>query len=229
MFRISGSIYFFILLTVLGIGFVVWFYYRTIPAVSVTYKVIFIVLRSMALLLILLVFFGTILQLHFIREQKADIVLLCDNSASLQISDKGKKRSLVLKELLQSPSWQHLRQRYHIHPYTFAENTYQRSDDFLDSLLFQGRGTDIAQALIAVTEEKYKNPPRALLLISDGNYTIGDNPIRIAHQLQIPVYTVAIGDTREKSDILITQVLTNDITYKDNITPCAVSIQGSGF
>ncbi len=229
MVRISGSIYLLILFIFLGIGFILWFYYRTIPTVSVFSKVIFIILRSVAFVLILLVLFGTILHLIFKQEELAELALLIDDSASMQISDKGIKRSEVLKEILHSSSLIKVKQKFHIYPYRFSDKTNKIKGDFLDSLSFKGRGTDLASALISVTEKKGNNKPNAILLFSDGNYNIGDNPVRVADQLNIPIFSTAIGDTAEKSDIILTKVLTNDITYKDNFTSCMVSLQGYGF
>ena len=102
MISLSVSIYVLILITILGGGFIFWFYSRTIPDISVFQKIIFIILRSIALLLILLVIFGAIVHFDFKKEKPAEIILLIDDSASMQISDKGIKRSEILKSLLYS-------------------------------------------------------------------------------------------------------------------------------
>jgi len=229
MISLSGSIYILIFLTIIGVGFIFWFYYRTIPEVSVFQKIIFIILRSAAFFLILMVIFGTIVHLDFKQEQPAEIILLVDDSASMRITDKSVKRSETLKKLLYSSDFLAFIQKYQIHSYIFSEEIYKIKNDFLDTLTFKGRGTDIANALISATEQKYRFDPAAILLFSDGNYTIGDNPVRIAKNVHIPVYPVAVGDTAKKSDILITRILTNDITYRNNITSCFVTFKGIGF
>ncbi len=229
MISLSVSIYVLILLTILGIGFILWFYSRTIPDISILQKIIFIILRSVALFLILLVVFGAIVHLDFKKEEPSEMILLIDDSASMQIDDKGIKRSEVLEKLLYSSDFDNFKKKYHIHSYIFSDITYKIKNDFSDTLSFKGRGTDIANALISATEQKYQYDPAAILLFSDGNYNIGDNPVRIAKELDIPIFSVAVGDTAKKSDILITRILSNDITYKDNMTSCLVTFKGIGF
>lgn len=197
--------------------------------VSTAFKVMLIVLRGMALCLILLVLFGTILQFNFLQQKRASVALLVDDSASLQISDKGTKRSEVLQGILQSSSLSDIRQTYTVYPYAFSDKIGSVNKAFSDSLSFQGRGTDLARALKSAAEPRSGDIPAAIILLSDGRYTIGDNPARIAGQLNLPVYSVGIGDTAKKSDIVITRVLSNDITYKDNLTSCEVFFQGYGF
>ncbi|MFO7890636.1 MAG: FixH family protein [bacterium] len=221
--------YFLILSIILVIGFVLRFYYRTIPVVSTATKVMLIALRSIALCLILLVLFGTILQFNFPQKKRASVALLVDDSASLQISDKGTKRSEVLQEILQSSSLSTIKQKYTIFPYAFSDKIRSFKNFFSDSLFFQGRGTDLAQALNSAAEQKCGNRPAAIILLSDGRYTIGDNPVRIASQLNLPVFSIGVGDTAEKSDIILTRVLANDITYKNNLTSCTATLQGYGF
>jgi len=229
MISLSVSIYVLILITILGGGFIFWFYSRTIPDISVFQKIIFIILRSIALLLILLVIFGAIVHFDFKKEKPAEIILLIDDSASMQISDKGIKRSEILKSLLYSSDFNDFIKKYNIHSYIFSDKTYKIKNNFSDTVSFRGRGTDIANALISAAEQKFQYDPDAILLFSDGNYNIGDNPVRIAKELDIPIFPVAVGDTARKSDVLITRILTNDITYKDNITSCLVTFKGNGF
>jgi hypothetical protein len=53
----------------------------------------------------------------------------------------------------------------------------------------------------------------ALVLASDGNYNEGSNPAYSDAPLSAPVYTVALGDTTPKKDLLLKRVFHNKIAY----------------
>jgi hypothetical protein len=66
-------------------------------------------------------------------------------------------------------------------------------------------------------------------LISDGNFSIGDNPLYSDYLNQINLYTVGIGDTNDLPDVMITEVKSNKIVYQDNPTQIQVYIMSRGI
>jgi hypothetical protein len=59
--------------------------------------------------------------------------------------------------------------------------------------------------------------------------TEGGNPVYEVDALGLPVYTVGIGDTSDRRDVLIRSVLTNSLAYVDTKVPVAVDIRSSGY
>jgi hypothetical protein len=53
----------------------------------------------------------------------------------------------------------------------------------------------------------------AIVLATDGIYNEGSNPLYAGTQLNVPVYTVALGDTTPRKDLLIKRVFHNKIVY----------------
>ena len=56
-------------------------------------------------------------------------------------------------------------------------------------------GDALAQALELLPSdgERRKRPPAAVLLLSDGKTTIGRDPVAVAREARVPVYTVSLG------------------------------------
>ncbi len=53
----------------------------------------------------------------------------------------------------------------------------------------------------------------AVVLASDGIYNEGSNPIYAGTKLNVPVFTVALGDTTLKKDLVLKRVFHNEIAY----------------
>lgn len=94
---------------------------------------------------------------------------------------------------------------------------------------FKEKETDI-DALLYEIENNYSNENiGALILLSDGIYNKGGNPLNRAGQIPFPVYTIAAGDTTELKDIAVQRISNNDFAYLGNIFPVQVSISGKKF
>ena len=66
----------------------------------------------------------------------------------------------------------------------------------------------------------------ALVIASDGLYNKGPHPVSILKQLNIPVFTVGVGDTTLHRDLLISNVSANKIAYLGNDFPIRLNIEG---
>ena len=106
---------------------------------------------------------------------------------------------------------------------------YNYSEDISEGFLSKKKGesTDISNLLDEV-ELKYSG--RNLLAIvtkpsSDGLYNKGSNPLYHKFSKSVPIYSVAIGDTSVFKDVNISNVLYNEISFLDNISPIEVQIK----
>ena len=210
-------------------GFTFWIYRHTIPPVSGYYRGLLIFFRIAALVILGFILFGPVLHITTTRTKQPDVGLLIDASASMQIADDEKMRGETIRELLQSDPIKNLENRYRLMPYLFAENATVMEPFNPDSLAFNGFATDIAQAIRTIQENKGERILGGVLLISDGVYNSGENPLREIEDSDFPIYTVVIGDTLIKPDIILNQTMTNEITYVGNRVPVELSIRGPGF
>lgn len=109
----------------------------------------------------------------------------------------------------------------------FSFDNSTRKITNLDSLTFLGSETNLLSAIdqIMELEEDYE----AAILISDGIITYGRNPVMLAANLSIPVYTIALGDTSTVRDIIINNVITNSTGYTESQQLIEVDIAQKGF
>ncbi len=65
----------------------------------------------------------------------------------------------------------------------------------------------------------------AIILATDGIFNHGGNPLYSINQINAPVYTVALGDSIPKRDVLISNVNYNNIVYLDDDFTIEVQVQ----
>lgn len=227
--KFSGHLLLFISVLVFALGLIIWLYYRTVPALSAFYRFILIFFRTVAIILIILVLFSSVLHIKANHLKSPEIIFLIDNSASMQIKDNDKFRSDIIRNLLKSSDIQVLKEKFNIREYVFSDTTYEIDNFNYDSLLFNGMCTNLGRALEYIGKDCRKDRVEGIFIFSDGSYNVGDNPVRIAKKLKIPIFSVAVGDTAEKPDIILIRVLVNDITYQDNNVTAVVGLRGPGY
>ncbi len=66
----------------------------------------------------------------------------------------------------------------------------------------------------------------AMIMATDGLYNVGENPIYKPNTTTIPIYSIALGDTIQRQDLLIKNVNNNEIAFLGNDFPVEVLIEG---
>lgn len=214
---------------IIAVGFTIWIYRHTIPPISGFWHFILAFLRSAALILACLIAFGPILHITTKKTREATVGLLIDTSSSMKIRDNGRMRGEMLQNLLRSPELNTLKDRTELRSYFFSDNILPLSEFNPDSIPFDGTATDITQALKALRDERGVTSMACVLLLSDGGHNLGENPVRLSESLGYPIYGVTIGEAGQKPDLILTQSLTNEVTYTGNEVPVEVSLRGPGY
>jgi len=240
MFNISNiqlhfnlNVAFLILAALIAIAFSTFVYWHTLPPVSTRKRVLLIALRSLAVMLIIFVLFEPIFSLIRKSNEKPILAVLIDNSKSMTITDKTGNREETLRNILKdnmaSAVLKGMNGVGEVKYALFSDKFAIVPGFALDSLRLNGSGTDIAHALHQLKETSAEENLQAVLLLTDGNYNVGQNPIYEAETYGKPIYVVGIGDSSEQKDLLITKVLTNEIAYIDSRVPVDVKVKSSGF
>ena len=76
-------------------------------------------------------------------------------------------------------------------------------------------------------DRKIKNA--SVTIISDGVITDGNIPGVSAEKIGLPVYTVAIGDSTPRKDIVVENVVYNEVVFLGTSSPVTTTIQIAGF
>ena len=217
------------LLVLIAVAVSALFYRHTVPPIPRRRKIFLIVLRSLALSLLLIFLFEPLVRLISSSTQNPALAVLIDNSKSLKITDKTGNRLSALRSVLAGGTLKAVGAAGEQQFYTFGATTKRVESQSLDSLASDEDATDMTSALRAIADEKTRSNINAALLISDGSYNLGQNPLYEAEQLGIPVYTVGIGDSTEQKDVLVTKIITNDLVYNQTEVPVDVTIKSSGY
>lgn len=98
---------------------------------------------------------------------------------------------------------------------------------FSDSIHFNQKRTNISQVFDFVNNTYARENIGAVILATDGIYNQGNNPIYKSLNKNTILYTIGLGDTILKKDLLIKEVNNNAIAYLNNQFPIEVSISAN--
>jgi hypothetical protein len=205
------------------------FYRHTLPVVTSKKRILLIFLRAAALSLLAVLLLEPVLRLVTSSAVIPSLAVLVDNSQSMRITDRTINRAAELKRLGQSEMLHHVEGRAALHYYTFGTRLRTHASITHDTLALDEQTTDIASALRALSREHEQTPFNAVLLISDGSYNLGHNPVYEAERIGLPFYTVGIGDSSEQKDVVLTRVAVNEVVYGDAPAPVDATIKSSGY
>lgn len=182
-------------------------------------------LRALAVALLLFLLLGPYLERRKKSLEKPVIVLLHDNSASLV----QQKDSLFYRNEYR-PSFLAFRDKLKS---TFTVDDYEFGETVRDSLSlsYTDKQTDISSALEDIAVRYYGQNVGAVVLATDGIYNAGENPKYALQSLPTttPVYAIALGDTVQGCDNVISHVLHNQIAFRDNPFTIRISAESHGL
>jgi len=139
-------------------------------------------------------------------RQEPVIVLAQDVSESV---------AMELDTTAYAAAWNALRDelagKYQVVEYTFGAGV--KPDG---ALRFTDKRTNLDAVLTEISDVYGSQNLGAVVLATDGIYNEGTNPAYRNFQIKAPVYTVGLGDTTQRRDLLIRRVFHNKIAYLDD-------------
>ena len=116
-----------------------------------------------------------------------------------------------------------LGEKYQVVEYTFGQSV--RTDGELN---FTDKRTNLDAVLTEVSDVYGTQNLGAVVLATDGIYNEGTNPAYRNLQIKAPVYTVGLGDTTERRDLIVRRVFHNKIAYLDDQFSIQIDVQARG-
>ncbi|MBC6109654.1 hypothetical protein ACFOG5_21635 [Pedobacter fastidiosus] len=109
----------------------------------------------------------------------------------------------------------------------YEVKTYHFGDSVADGFDFknQAKLTDASAFFQKVRDEYTNRNVGAIVLATDGIFNHGGNPLYSINQINAPVYSIALGDSIPKRDVLISNVNYNNIVYLDDDFTIEVQVQ----
>lgn len=205
----------------LGIGLAWWLYRRASSkdGFSRNLALLLASIRALAVALVAFLLLEPMVRTLVREVRKPVVVIAHDGSASLLAAgDTASIRSVYRKDL--ESLAERLEDRYEVRSFTFGQSVQEGLRfDQEDAL------TDISELFREVYDRLAGPDLGAVVLASDGIYNRGRDPRLDAARLGVPLFTVALGDTTVRPDLLLRAVEHNRINYLGNEFPVVARIE----
>ncbi len=203
-------------------GFGAYLLYRkdkNLSELSSTWKRILGAFRFLSLFFLTFLLLEPLLEYTKSKVEKPILVIAQDSSESIL----NKQDSLAFAENL-SDKINKLRNElasdYEVVSYTFGKELKEEMN-----VDFQQKTTNLSNVFKEIQQRYYNRNLGGIIIASDGIYNKGSNPIYEVEKLkQVPVYSIALGDTIAQKDVWIDQIIHNKLAYKGNSFPIVVEI-----
>ncbi|RAV30151.1 VWA domain-containing protein [Sinomicrobium soli] len=153
------------------------------------------------------------------QQEKATLAVLTDNSSSIAFLGQQQTAEELVSNIRQHTA---LREKLNVDFYTFGPGLQHG-----DSLGFDLPRTDIGNALASL-KDIYRGKNTAVLLLTDGNRTYGEDYTYTSRQYPFPVFPVTIGDTTTYDDLSISRLNVNRYAYFRNKFPVEILLRYDG-
>jgi hypothetical protein len=200
--------WFLIFCALLGLGYAMLLYYRdtTFREQAKNLHRWLGVLRWLVVTVLSALLLSPLLKSFFTETKKPVVVLAQDHSESVAADLQGD----ALERYKQD--WNGLKNaladNYEVHELAFGDQVREGVD-----FNFSEKVTNLSELLRGVYDLYGGQNLGAVVLASDGIYNEGSNPAYSDAPLAAPVYTIALGDTTPKMDLLVKRVFHNKIAY----------------
>ena len=110
--------------------------------------------------------------------------------------------------------------KYDVRNFIFGENIYDNED-----ITFSEKQTDISSLFNEIKAKFSNRNIGALIMASDGLYNKGVDPLYSSKGLDFPIYTIALGDTNVRKDLILSKVNFNRLVFYGNDFPVEIVIK----
>jgi hypothetical protein len=153
--------------------------------------------------------------------EKPVIVIAQDNSGSLVSGKDSAFYKNAYRDQLKQLAAQ-FGEDYEVRTFQFGDGVTEG----LDSLDYSDKLTDIGELMSDIQTRFSGRNLGAVIVASDGLYNRGQNPVYQSRKLQVPLYTIALGDTTVYRDLAVADIAVNRLAYLGNRFPVNILVQG---
>lgn len=174
--------------------------------------------RALLVFFLSILLLGPIVKLTLNKFEKPTIAFLIDNSSSIA-------------EVIDSVEWTGMFGQLEENVEKLEEGGYavdlKDLGGSISPLKFDHTTSDLSTALHNLVGEYEGRNLAGVVVMSDGIYNSGNSPLYSASR--IPIYTVGMGDTTERVDIVLRNVLYNKVAYEGNKFPLRAEVLVKGI
>jgi hypothetical protein len=164
------------------------------------------VLRFATVTIICILLLSPVIKRTITQTEQPIVVLAQDNSASVGSELTEEERAQYQKDMEQLKA--QLEEKYTLKTYSFGSEVKEGIDHS-----YTDQATDIAGFMQEMYDLYSNQNLGTIIWASDGIYNQGSNPLYLGSQLNAPLFSIALGDTIPKKDLILKKVYNNQITY----------------
>lgn len=212
------------LLSLIGIVAAVISYRITFPPISKTARILLAALRGLMIFLLGLLLMEPVMNIFSSTRVEPALAVLFDDSGSMGLSAEGGSR-IQLADSLAGNALAELRDEKRIFAFSSDLRELKSPPSAIDSA---GNATSIAGALEELSAREDAGDYGAVLLVTDGRQNLGEDPVAAAMKLDMPVYTLTVGEKAEQANVAITDVTAPALAYSGDKFNVDVQIEAEG-
>ena len=203
------------LLAASGISFLLYYKNQQNSSLSPLQKGMLAFLRFASLFLVFLFLLSPLLRKVKKIKQLPILAVAFDNSLSV----KSQTESF---DQLSKTINERFAKDYQVEFWSFGEKTQSGG-----AITGNERRSDYGQMIKTLKGNYINKNIGALVLVGDGIYNQGQNPVNFTSSLKFPVYTIGVGDTSLQADAAIRSVKTNKVAFLKNKFPLEIELKFS--
>lgn len=142
-----------------------------------------------------------------VREVKKPVVVIAQDQSESVAANMNEEQKAKYRQAFQDLS-SDLAEDYELREYAFG-NEVREGIDFKA----EDKVTNISELLNHLYDLYSNQNLGAVVVATDGIYNEGSNPVYAGTKLAAPIYTIALGDTTIKKDLVLKRVFHNKIAY----------------
>ena len=211
---------FFVIIISLILGGIIayWFYFKSgKQQFNKKTKIILFLLRTLSISALIFLLFNPKIIYTSKHNEKPSLLIAIDNTQSIKyLSD-----SLMLDNSMIELDNQivELQKYYNVEKITFGSTICDTCKiDFSES------ETNISAIFDYINLNMQINPPKGLIILSDGIYNAGSPPLARNEINSLPIFSVIMGDTTQYPDYWISNVRVNPIAFVNSNFPVEIDI-----
>ncbi|GAA5222269.1 hypothetical protein GCM10025777_29000 [Membranihabitans marinus] len=154
------------------------------------------------------------------NDKKAKIIVLQDKSSSIAMVTPESTMAEYQGDLNQFVN--DMESLHPVETYEFGTDVEEKAID----TGYNEKVTDLYRALDYINKIYESDHVGAIVLATDGIYNRGGNPSYFKFRNNTPLLIYGMGDTTQRSDVKIQQVLYNEIVRKDETSEIEVDVKG---
>lgn len=179
-------------------------------------------LRFITVTILSMLLLSPLLKSIITDTQKPVIILAQDQSESVAAAMTEAQRTNYQQSFEKLA--QQLGSQYNVKQYAFG-NEVREGIDFK----YTDKVTNLSEVLTNVYDLYSNQNLGAIVLATDGIYNEGSNPVYLGTKLTAPIYSIALGDTTIKKDLVLKRVFYNKIAYLGDKFTVQVDVSAQNF